>query len=298
MTVRAFLFAAMLTAGFLPSAATARCEDFVPLPPPQNTARDIIGHSLDQIVERGFITFAAYEDLPPWSWKEADTPMGVDIEIGRLIAGALGVEPRFNFVASAENLEADLRNQLWKGPLIGGAVSNVMLHVPYDSNFACRVEQVVFTGQAYAERVAIAYREEAYPDTAPTPPFFRFDKVGVENDTIADFFLGNFASGQLRGNIVRFPDIQDAMAAMRAGEINAVAGPRGQLEFGAGPGIAVHAPPFPGLAVGDWTLGIGVHQAYRPLGYAVDDAIFAALEDGTIERIFADHGLTFEPPER
>ena len=74
-------------------------------------------------------------------------PRGVDVEIGRLIAEYLEVEPRFNFVAAGENLDADLRFNLWKGALIGGRISNVMLRVPYDSEFACRVEQVVFTGQ-------------------------------------------------------------------------------------------------------------------------------------------------------
>jgi hypothetical protein len=30
----------------------------------------------------------------------------------------------------------------------------------------------------------------------------------------------------------------------------------------------------------------------------VDDAVRYALEDGRIERIFADYGLEFRPPER
>ncbi|WP_292312205.1 transporter substrate-binding domain-containing protein [Marivivens sp.] len=90
--------------------ANARCEDYAPSARPQNTARDYVGADLDTIVERGWIEFAVYEDLPPYSWKDGAEDRGVDVEIARLIAEALGVEPRFKYVTSGENVEADLRN--------------------------------------------------------------------------------------------------------------------------------------------------------------------------------------------
>ncbi|SMX32778.1 substrate-binding periplasmic protein [Maliponia aquimaris] len=276
----------------------ARCEDWKPQPKPQNASRDIVGQELDVIIERGWIEFAVYEDYPPYSFEEGGQPRGVDIEVGRLIAEDLGVEPRFKFVAAGENLDADLRNTIWQGPVVGGAVSNVMLRVPYDSNFTCRVEQVVFTGQYAKESIAIAYRKDAYPEDKPVPAYFRFDTVAVENDSIADFYLTSLAGGQLNANIRRFPTMQQAMAALAAGEVKAAMGPRAQLDFGLTPDLEVHQPPLPGFSVGSWTVGVGVHFAYRPLGYAVDDAIAAALADGRIAAIFADYGLSFAPPER
>lgn len=278
--------------------AAARCEDFVPGQKPQNASRDIVGRDLDQIVDRGWIEFAVYEDFPPYSWLQDGAPKGVDIEIGRLIAEALGVEPRFAFVAAGENLDADLRNYVWKGPLVGGAVSNVMLHAPYDSELACRIEQVVFTGQAYSESVAIAYDAKSYPEEKPIPAYFRFDTVAVENDTISDFYLASLAGGQLRANIRRYPDYVAAMGALAAGDVMAVMGPRGQLEHEMTEAMGLHQPPLPGFAKGSWTIGVAVHQAYRALGYAVDGAISDALADGRIESIFADYGLSFQPPER
>ncbi|MEL6680659.1 MAG: transporter substrate-binding domain-containing protein, partial [Pseudomonadota bacterium] len=149
--------------------AAARCADFVPGPKPQNVGRDLVGHDLDTIIDRGTISFAVYEDFPPYSYEVDGEPKGVDIDVGRLIADDLGVEPVFNFVGAGETLDADLRNHVWRGTLVGREVSNVMLHVPYDSEFACRVEQVVFTGQYYEEAVAIAYRRDAYPDDPPVP---------------------------------------------------------------------------------------------------------------------------------
>lgn len=274
----------------------ARCEDHVPQPKPQNAGRDIVGADLDTIVERGYIEFAAYDDFPPWSYERDGKILGVDIDIGRLIAEELDVEARFNLVAAGENLEADLRNWIWKGPLINGRVANVMLHVPYDSEFACRVEQVVFTGQYHDEEIAIAYGRDTYPDDPPVPAYFRIDTVAVENDSIADFYLSAFPGGQLARNMRRYPTVAKAMQALAGGATMAAMGPRAQLEARLAPELDIHTPPLPGFAVSSWTTGVAVHFAYRGLGYAVDDAIYAALRDGRITEIFNRHGLTLSPP--
>ena len=75
-------------------------------------------------------------------------------------------------------------------------------------------------------------------------------------------------------------------------------GPLGQLEHGVTERLAIHQPPLAGFAVSRWTLGVAVNFRYRALAYAVDDAIFAALDDGRIEAIFASYGLSFQPPVR
>ena len=280
------------------SGAFARCADHVPQPKPQNASRDIVGTDLDTIQERGWIEFAVYSDFPPYSFMQDGAPRGLDIEIGRLIAEELGVKARFKFANAGENLEADLRNNLWKGPIVGGAVSNVMLRVPYDSEFTCRVEQVVFTGQYASETIAIGYSKAAYPEEKPVPAYFRFDTVAVENDSIADFYLTSLAGGQLNANIRRYPTMAEAMAALAAGDVMAAMGPLAQVEFGANDGIGIHQPPLPGFSVGTWTIGLGVNFRYRPLSYAVDDAIYAALQDGRIARIFDTYGVTHNAPER
>ncbi len=274
------------------------CADYVPQEKPQNASRDIVGQEMDVLQDQGHMLFAVYENYAPYSWEEAGKPRGIDIDIARIIAEDLGVEARFNFVGAGENLDADLRNNIWKGALIGGRVSNVMMRVPYDSAFKCRVEQVVFTGQYAAESVAIAYDKAEYPDEKPVPAYFRFDTVAVENDSIADFYLSNFAGGQMQRNIRRYPNMVAAMAALANGETKAAMGPLGQLEYGLTEDLAIHQPPLAGFAVSRWTLGVAVNFRYRPLSYTVDDAIRYALQDGRIERIYESYGLTLQPPER
>lgn len=274
------------------------CADHIPQPKPQNVGRDIVGQDMDAIQDQGHMTFAVYDDYPPYSWEDAGKPRGVDIDIARIIAADLGVEARFNFVAAGENLEADLRNNIWKGALIGGRVSNVMMRVPYDSAFKCRVEQVVFTGQYSAESIAIAYDKASYPDEKPVPAYFRFDAVAVENDSISDFYLSSFAGGQLAGKMQRYPDMVKAMQALNNGETKAAMGPLAQLEYGLDDATAVHRPPLAGFAVSNWTLGVAVSFSYRPLSYAVDDAINYALQDGRIAAVFESYGLSFQAPDR
>lgn len=298
----------LLVVAWLPLAAAARCADHKPGQRPQNTSRQFVGKTLDEIIERKFIEFAVYENFAPYSWQEEGKPKGIDIGIGRIIAEALGVTAKFRFVQAGENLEADLMNYVWRGSAVGGSVVNVMLRVPYHSEFTCRVEQVVFTGQYASEQIAIAYRLDAYPDAkpaaqvdtrhkdAPVPAFFRYDTVAVENDSIADFYLTSTLG--VTTHLRRFPTMAAGMAALNAGQVKAAMGPLGQLQHAAGKTVRVHVPPMPGFANGKWTLGVAVHHSHRDLAYAVDDAIAAALADGRIAALFVAQGLHFTPPER
>ncbi|WP_299655696.1 ABC transporter substrate-binding protein [uncultured Tateyamaria sp.] len=300
MTFRTTLFSLVVVGLSLTGQAHAAdpCADYVPQAKPQNVGRDIVGQELDQIQEQGHMLFAVYEDYPPYSWEEGGEARGVDVEIARIIAEDIGVEARFNFVSAGENLDADLRNNIWRGALIGGRIANVMMRIPYDSAFKCRVEQVVFTGQYAGESIAIAYDKATYPDDKPVPAYFRFDTVGVENDSISDFYLSGFVGGQLQNNIRRFPTTGAAMAALNAGDVMAVMGPLGELEHGLTNTSDVHQPPLAGFAVSQWTLGVAVNFRYRPLSYFVDDAINYALQDGRIPAIYQRYGLTHQTPER
>lgn len=297
MGFRGVVFALAAICSAAPVWADSRCADHVPQAKPQNTARDIVGADYDTILERGFIEFAAYADFKPWSYVENGKIVGVDVEIGEMIAEELGVKAKFNLVEAGENLDADLRNWVWKGPVVSGRVANVMLHIPYDSNFACRIEQVVFTGTYHVEEVAIAYRKDAYPDEKPVPAYFRYDTVAVENDSIADFYLSGLLGGQMIPNIKRYANTDQAMKALDRGETMAAMGPLAQLEAGLTANTEVYVPDLPAFSVGKWTVGVAVHFAYRELAYAVDDAIGAAIADGRIAAIFEKHGLSFHPPD-
>ncbi len=256
------------------------------------------GADYDTIVERGWITFGVYRDFAPYSWEDGRGFKGVDVELGRIVAEELGVEARFVGLTADETVDDDLRNYVWKGPLIGGEVVNVMLHVPWDRELDIRNELVILTGKYMVERIAIAYRRDAYPEDPPVPAYFRFDLVGVENDSMADFYLSRWVNGTLMPNMRRYPTTEAAMQALKDGDVTAVMGPVSQLQHGLNAATGLHTPHLPGLARGSWTLGVALRHNYRQLGYAVDDAIAASIADGRLAAAFAKYGLSLLVPER
>lgn len=263
----------------------------------QNVGRQFVGNSLDFIQERGWIQFAVYSDFAPYSFEKEGKLTGIDIDLGIAIAKYLGVKARFYATEAGENVDADLRFNIWKGRLVSGPIANVMLHIPYNRELGCRNEHVVLNGQYFNEQIAIAYSAEDYTEEGPVPAYFRYDKVGVENDSISDFYLSGVANGQLIPNMVRYKSTNEAMEALKAGDIKAVMGPLAQLEYELNTKTKIHTPPLPGLAVGQWTLGIAVRHNWRPLSYSVDDAIRQAVEDGTMETIFKKYGLSYTLPK-
>lgn len=289
---------AILGLAVLPALpAFSACEGVAPDQKLQNTFPQDVGRSLDRIQEDGWIEIAVYEDYPPWSYERDGKAAGIDVDLAGLIGNGLGVETRIRFVQAGETLDQDLLNYVYRGAVVGGRVSNLFLHAPYDVDYACRFDQVVFTGIYAEEHLAVAYRSKDYPDKAPVPAVFRYDPVGVENDSISDFFLTGLV-GAAGDKVHRFPSTALAMQALTDGGIMAVMGPRAQLEAGATEGIAIHEPPFLGLERSKWTLGLALSTQHRPLAYAVDDIIGQAVADGRIERIFADHGVTWLPAIR
>lgn len=183
------------------------------------------------------------------------------------------MKARFNAVSAGENLDTDLRNNIWNGAIIGGGMSNAMICVPYDSAFKCRVKQVVFTGQYTSESIASAYAEDEHLERWPVPACFRVDTVAVETPLIVDFYLTSFAAGQVVAGVRCFPTPTDAMQALADGTVMAAMGPLARPDYGAIDGVAIHQPPLAGFATYKWTLGTGRHFAYRDKSYGLDDAI-------------------------
>ncbi len=232
-----------------PGGAFARCEDYKPQPKPQNTFARDVGRDFDRILEDGWIEFAVYADYAPWSYEMKGKPVGVDVEIGRLIAKALGVEAKFRLVAAGENLEADLLNYVWKGAAVGGRVSDVMLHVPYDSALVCRIEQVTFTGQYATESIAIAYRVADYEekDRHPLLPL----RSGCRRKRFHRRFLPHLLDRSV-DKIHRYRSVAAAMDGLAEGDTKAAMGPRAELEAGLvrhpESGLKVYSPPLVGFA--------------------------------------------------
>lgn len=253
--------------------------------------------SLARVLERGVLNVAVYEAFPPFSDRDgAGRPRGIDVDIARELARRLGVKASIRFQPADESVEDDLRNAVWKGHYIGGGVADVMLHVPADPRFADAVDQVRIDAVYYMEDVALAYSRDAF-SSAPTVASFADRPVGVEIETIADLYLLSTMNGRLRDSVRHYPALIEAVTAMIEGRIPAVMGHRAELQglLRDHDGFDVTRITIPGVMISSWPLGAAVKASNVALADAVMAELKSMVDDGTVERIFTEHGATRTP---
>jgi ABC-type amino acid transport substrate-binding protein len=259
------------------------------------------GNTLDEIVARGTITIGMYDDFAPYSFLENGEIKGTDAEIGKLIAQALGVKAELQLRRADENVDLDLRDHVWRGPVSDGDVVNVLLHMPIDRELALRNDMVVMGGAYASERTVLAWSKTRLGDI-PTMTDFTEEKIAVEQASIGDFYLKGVAGGALIKNIIHKLKFPEAVRAMLDDEASGVMGSQAQLEYElqkAGDkrdryGVSQTAPA--GLSQGTWSYGFAVRMNYRDLYYAVEQTLADAVKDGRIKAIFEKYGLTYNPP--
>lgn len=254
--------------------------------------------SFDDIQDRGVISVAVYRDFAPFSYRENGQAKGVDVEIAQVIANGLGVRLDLFELSADENVDDDLRNAIWKGHYLDRKKADIMLHVPYDNELARRNDLVVLFAPYYREDMVVA-RDIKKLGKDATLGHFRYEKIAVELDSLADIYLSAAFGGSVRNNVLHFPTIQEAADQAIAQKAFGLMGPRSVVEAALGAHIAqydIGKIPTPGLSRESWLLGLAVKNDYRQLGYAVGDIIAAMVMDGRMKALFEKYGLTYTPP--
>lgn len=243
----------------------------------------------------GVLRVAVYKDYPPFADKE----QGIEVDIGKALAAQLGLKADVRAYPDADSVDGDLRNIIWKGhPLWREEIADVMLHVPVDPHVIGKNEQVKIFGPYFRERLVVARSPTRIPNL-PTLQVFATEKIGVEVETLEDRYLVSSFGGLLRENVVHFPNLIEATAALVKGDVAAVMGRQTLIEAGLGPAVSsyvVSTAPAPGLATSGWELGMAVKADNPELAAALEQAIIRLLRDGTVERAFTSRGLTYRAP--
>lgn len=251
---------------------------------------------LDTVRERGTLTIGVYRDFPPFSSVEKGQVAGVDVDIGREIAHRMTLTPSILEITADEDVDDDLRNGVWRGPVTGGVVADVMMHIPYDLNLGARNDMAVLFSPYYQETLAVAR-------SRPTLNVVELseERVGVELDSLSDLYLSGAFGGSMRDSTHRYLTYADAARAIGSGEVTALMGPRSQIEDALRhltpdqrQKMVLSIPGTPGLSMQSWPLGMAVKVDSRDLAYAVGDVVAAMVADGTMAAIFQKHGLTYQ----
>ena len=281
-------------------------------------ATSVMAKSYEDILEQGQITIAVYNNFPPYSYLRDGEPAGVDIEVGKRIAAGLGVDLEWMWINADENLEDDLRNAIWKGHIITRQKADLMLRVPYDRKFAYAIDGyglpkndlVVMFGPYQQESWALLRDHEKTNDIR-TLAIFQYEPVAVELDSLPSFFLGATIGGRLRDKLVHVDSVFDGIKLLQEGKVAAVAGMKGQLQWGmstSGDVNKTEFAPLPeqydisadGLAamsIKSWDIGMAVKTDYRELAYAIQAITEPMIKNGEMEALFLEYGLSYEIPD-
>lgn len=245
------------------------------------------------VAKRGQISVALYKEFAPFSEKGK----GVDVDIAKALAEKLGVKLVELWFDADENMDDDLRNMVWKGTVLGYGPADFMIHVPVDKDYMAKNDKVLFFAPYYRERFAIA-RNVAKIAKLDTLDVFRREKIGVEIATYPDTVLLSIESGAYRDNVVHFKNTEQAVEALKRGEVAAVMGMQGELEGGLfqTKGFEVAEPPIPVLNRRQWPLGLAVKAGNEALARSLQQAMNDLAADGSLQKIFDRHGVKYRAP--
>jgi polar amino acid transport system substrate-binding protein len=257
-----------------------------------------IARPLDDVVASKKLIVVAYDDNRPFSWTEDGVAKGIDVDIGKAIAAGLGVEAEIILRMQGEKVDDDLRANVWKGPLTGGGVGDIMLHVPTDRELAMRNKEAVIGNPYFQETVAVAIDPKRVPAGSDFT-LFKTQKIGVKLGTVSDYFLMTFEDGALINNVAHHVKALAGAKEFMSGETTALMGVRSELEgqlneLGARAEFIM--PSMDGIVRKDWVVGIAVNEKSRDLAYAIGGVLSKLKETGAFKDIFATYGVTYVPP--
>lgn len=253
---------------------------------------------LDAIRKRGRLSVAVYNDFAPYSIGDSK---GIEVELGKALAGKLGVAPDIIAFKAGEDMGDDLRNMVWKGHYLRGDAADVMLHVPVDPILAEANDKVRIFAPYHVETMAMARVASRVPapvgSAAVSLEVFTREKIGVEGTTLADAFMSSVLRGRLRDNVVHFRSVADAAKALQQGEVAAVLATRGELEgaLAGSTAFPVEEARIAELTPKRWPLGMAVKADAPDLAAALTRALAELQREGTVAAIFKRYGVTLLP---
>ncbi|WP_415887980.1 substrate-binding periplasmic protein [Neptuniibacter sp. QD72_48] len=270
----------------------------------------------DDVIDSGYIRVGFYRDFPPYSYMENGKAVGVDVEVGKKIAEKLGVEFREHWITPDENLEDDLRNNVWKGHYLDKdeenalalkTIADVMMRVPYDREYsymqdstgAVINEMVVMFGPYQRESWKVVYDSEKL-DNVSTVAVFQYHPVGVEIDSLPAFYLTSAFGGRMRDKTHHYTNAREAFKGMESGEVDAVMAMRAEVDWlvskSGDKKFKLGVNGYPNMGKQKWDIGMAVKHTYRQLGYAVGDVVEAMVRSGEMEQVYSKYGLSYEMP--
>jgi ABC-type amino acid transport substrate-binding protein len=248
--------------------------------------------ALEKVKKRGSLSVGLYNDMPPFHVGG----QGIDVEIGRALAKALGVGYAPMPFNADENMNDDLRNLVWRGHYLGFGPADVLLHVPVDRPLMASNPRVEIFGPYWRERIVIARDLQKVP-VMESLAAFKGQRIGVPGQTLAGWLLIGAEGGAYREQLLtRWKDGTEAAAALQRGEVAAAAGLASELEstLAGDARFAIEPLPLPRMRDG-WAVGMAVKKEATDLAQALQAAVNQLAESGMLRDTFAKAKVAWKP---
>ena len=252
-----------------------------------------VAQALDKIRERGSLTVAVYNDMPPFHVKGR----GIDVDLAAALAAQLGVKLSLMPFNADENMGDDLRNMVWRGHYLGFGPADVLLHVPVDRPLMQDNPRVQIFAPYYRERLMIARKLEQVPAMESLKDFGG-GRIAVSGQSLAGWLLIGADNGAYREQLVtKLADGTEAAAMLLRGEVAGAAGTASELESVLSPDkrFAIEPLPLPRMRDG-WVIGCAVKKDSTDLAQALQVAINELSRNGRLAAMFAAANVTWRQP--
>lgn len=262
-----------------------------------------VARPLDEVKDSGFLRVIVYTDFKPFSWEEDGKVVGINADLGRAIARELGVKPKIIARGAGEEVDDDIRSNIWQGPRTGGVKGDVMMHVPMERELIARNNLAAVSNAYYHEEVILALKTDVLGDKAGLEAFQdgKGNKVACQFATSTHYFLAFAQDGKLRNNVSPFVKFESAAENFIEGGAAGLMGRRAQVESALQDSdlkLRIVVPEFPVTLRSRWNVGMAVKEDSRDLGYAIGSALRKLRASGELAKIFEKYGVSYVPPKR
>ena len=252
---------------------------------------------LDAVQKSGTLRVTVYQNYKPYSWRQNDKPIGIDIDIAQALADALHVRANLFELRADDDVNDDLRNGVWKGTVLGDPPGDVMLHVPYDKRIEEKNDRVALFAPYHVDGLAM-FIDPAEATAARDLSFLKAQKAAVAVGTIGDYVLSSAHDHAYLAQVVHERTLEAAAQHFERGDVAAFYGEESAGQSFARAGKRPFAVVYPDVQLGEtWTMGVAVKSDSRDLGREIAKTIDELANDGKLEKIFAAYGVDWRKPE-
>lgn len=248
---------------------------------------------LDKIKRRGSLVVGLYHDMPPFHLQGK----GIDVDIAKALADALGVALSSLPFYADENMNDDLRHMVWRGHYLGFGPADVLLHVPVDKPLMDQTPQALIFAPYYRERVAIARDLQRVPKLDSLVDLAGH-RVAVPGQSLAGWLLIGADGGAYREQLVtRWGNGTECALAMASGEFPVAAGLLSELEsvLRGDARFAIDPLPSPRAPRDGWAVGMAVKKESTDLAQALQEAVRNLSASGKLKDMFARANVSWRP---